>query len=224
MLDDFPGRRLNILALIPDSRAHLTRDRVTDEELAISSRRNGADAVFGERAGADDRGVTDPPVVLIGQATRRCRCGKIAVSVQGHRADRPGRNNGSIELLAPPLGDEVRRGHKGQALLGRKLLGTWPRKHHVLAVIHDATREIDRVRDMPQAGDGTDSAAVPVHQTGIEFCEAFMVQHRAAPGVQDAAILQDVYDGLDRIQAATARGQYRGTGLQRRVHRVARLR
>src|SRR3546814_11492493 len=59
----------------------------TDVILARSGGGDGAAAIVGIGAGADDRRIADASPTLAGEAARRGRSGKIAVRVARHRAD-----------------------------------------------------------------------------------------------------------------------------------------
>ncbi len=67
--------------------ADIARDRRADEVLAMAGSADGAGAVVGIGAGADDRRIADATPLLVGHAAGRSACGEVAVTVQRHRAN-----------------------------------------------------------------------------------------------------------------------------------------
>ena len=82
------GRLLDGLAGELHAGGNRVGDGVADELFAGAGARDGARAVVGVGAGADDRGVADAAPALGGEAARGRRGGEVAVAVEGDGADR----------------------------------------------------------------------------------------------------------------------------------------
>ncbi|UWX04843.1 O-acetyl-ADP-ribose deacetylase [Pseudoxanthomonas sp. NC8] len=229
------GQRLSGQA---HARADFVRGGGADVELAPAGARHRA-ACVGPGAGTDDRRIADAAVALVGHPAGGGAGGQPALRVQGQRADRaevglarqfqqragrlrPGfLRQRLLQLLPAFLGTEVRRVDQFEALLGRKRFGTVADHHHVLRAVHHRPGERDRVAHPVHAGNRAGLAAGTVHQRGVQFVAAVMVEHGATAGVELRCILEDADRGGHRVHRRLAGLQLRVPGAQRRGQRLA---
>ena len=81
-------RLLHADALIGDERCDLVADAIAHEIFALAGARDGAAAIAGIGAGADDRRIADAAGGLVGVAAGRGRGREMALGVARDRADR----------------------------------------------------------------------------------------------------------------------------------------
>jgi hypothetical protein len=80
-------------------------------------------------------------------------------------------------------------------------------QQHVVAVVHHQARELHGVCDVPDRGHGARRERAAVHDPGIHFHLAVLVQYRATAGVEPWVVLEQGRAGLDPIHGGTAFAQ-----------------
>src|SRR5215469_6356172 len=74
-------------ATVAHLRAHIVGDHLADEVLTLAGARHRTGLVARVRAGADERGVPDPPAVLVGEAAGGGGRREVAGAIERHGAD-----------------------------------------------------------------------------------------------------------------------------------------
>lgn len=181
----------------------------------MARRRDGAEGVVGEAAGADDRRVADAARPLEGDAAGRRRGGDAAVGVDRdgadgvvapveELADGPGEGGHGRPLRARRGRDEVVDGRGGEAPFARERVGARAREQDVVRPLHDGPRHRHRVEMRAQGRDRARLEIAPVHDHRVELDVARGREHGAAARVERRVRLQDAHRRLDRVDRAAA--------------------
>ena len=185
-------------AEIGDAAGDLVGDGVADEELAGAGPRDGADAVAGIGAGADDRGIADPAFGLVVVAAGRSRGGEMTVGIERDGADRAvpfglarrferAREPAlleALERLHAPFGgeialfDDIEPGALGESV------GIGTAEHHRTVAFEQRPRRLDRVADVPDQRHRAGGEIGAAHDRGIEFVNAGGIERGAVAGVE----------------------------------------
>src|SRR5215831_7535621 len=86
-LNDLVHRLRQRQVAVEHQRAHIVRNHLADVVLALARPGYRTGLVAGICAGADQRGVPDPSVVLVGEAPGGGGCRQVAGAVERHRTD-----------------------------------------------------------------------------------------------------------------------------------------
>jgi hypothetical protein len=192
--------------------ADFVRHPFADEELARTRGGDGAGAVVGIGAGADDGRIADPAPALAGQPAGRGGGGGAAVPVDRDRADRAvfevdverlgiGALAEFLELTAA-LGDvKPLVGDLLQPILLRELIGAEAAQEDVRALFHHRAGEADRVARVRRPRHRAGPTSRAFHDRRVMFDPALVSEDGAAAGVEMRVVLQDPDRRLDRLQS-----------------------
>ena len=200
--------------------AHELNDQKTaagpDHGLAPAGGGCAADLVVYVEAGADQRRISDPAVVLETRAAGGAGTGQVTVFIEGEQAD------GVVvfdvdfrhvvrvllapigELFPAPVGQQFRFGH---ALAEGEILCALANDHHVRRAFHHHTGNADGVENILNGGH---AATVPVrgHDAGVERDDAVAVRVGAdADGVYLRVGFGDHHALLGGVQGRAASGE-----------------
>src|SRR5262249_50081886 len=169
-LNDLVHRLRQRQVAVENQRTHIVGNHLADVVLALAGAGYRTGLVAGVRAGADQRGVPHPTVVLVGEAPGGGGCREVAGAVERHRTNRAhavvrarvdglrGRGTGRartlgaarlLELLLARLGAEISARHEHYTLLQREVLGALGHEQHVRTLLHHETCQLDRVLHVP---------------------------------------------------------------------------
>ena len=104
-------------------------------------------------------------------------------------------------MFPAALGKKVFIGHFFQTLLDGKFHRAITGKKNVFGVLHDQSRQDNRVGYVRNAGNGAGIQRCPVHQRRIHFVLAVPSEHGPFAGIEMRRIFEDFYRGNYGIHA-----------------------